>query len=440
MSGPKPVQRSRRQSVLIVVGCLALLTAILYFLVYPEWQATRHWQQAQQALDQFDLPAACEHLQHYIQVHPGSAKGQFLLARTLRRQDEYSQAAEHLEKAAQLDWVPEAIALERQLQQAQQMGVQSPAGEQLKGYAYTKHPSEKLILEALFKGDRAALNLRQARVWLDVWIDHYPNDWPPRFWRGELLKSFALFEQARADYQRVLELKPDHAETLLHLGLLALANRGKFAEAQNYLEKYLQVVPDSPEALLALARCQKDQGQSEAAVATVRRLLEKQPEHAEAAAMLGAIETERGDYNAALTWLKRAEAAGAEARTTAYQLSQVLRRLHRDDEAAVYEQKFKKIDALKDALDRNILKVLQEPHNAALRQEIGQQQRELGRTEQAIRWFLSALGEDPRFQAAHLALAECYEQKGDLESVRLATLHRRQAADTRSTPPTPAPR
>jgi tetratricopeptide (TPR) repeat protein len=419
--------RGRRRSVVVAVLCLLILAGLTYFVFYPSWTGWRQWRAAQEALDDYDLPRAREILRDYLATRPRDAEGHFLLARTTRRAGDYDEAVRLREKAARLGAIPELIELERQLQEVQQIGVLGQTGELLKMYAHRRHPEEKYVLEALFKGDRGTLNMNRATVWLNLWVERFPDDWLPRLWRGEILESFAHFEAATADFQRVLELKPGRDEALLHLGQIALLDRGRYADAQRYLGQYLVKHPDDPQALLGLARCQKGQGELDAAAATSRRILQKDAGHAEAAQMLGSIELEGGRLEEALRWLRLAERGKADEGETAHQLSLVLRRLGKSAEADAQEKRFQKIDAANRALEKNLTAMLKTPRDPALRHQMGVAHLTLGHEEQAVKWFLSALYEDPAYKPSHQALADYYARRTDPESVRLAAFHRRQA-------------
>ncbi|MCI0457875.1 MAG: tetratricopeptide repeat protein [Gemmataceae bacterium] len=434
MKASPPSPRWRRRRVMVAVLCLLILVGFGWFVFYPSWMGSRHWQRAQEALEQFDLPRARDHLLDYLALHPGSAEGHFLLARTLRRADDYARANHHLKQAKRLGWIPELIELEQLLQDAQRTGMGGHAGELLQAFVKARHPEDRFILEALFKGDRATLNLGRAGHWLDLWIERYPQDHMALLWRGELLESFTHLDEAHADFVRLLELKPDHPQALLRLGLNALANRGNYAEAERYLGRYLEKHPDHPEALLGLARCQKGKGDLEAAAATVERLLARQPDHAEAIYLFGSLEADRGRPEEALRWLRRAASAGADARGTAHQMSLVLRRLGQSGEAAAYEEKFKTLDEVNRQLEQAMRAVRKEPRNPGLLHQVGSLRLRQGKEEQAIKWFLSALHEDPAYTPAHQALADYYATRKDAESASRAALHRRLAEKGKAAP------
>src|SRR5947208_17142084 len=118
----------------------------------------------------------------------------------------------------------------------------------------------------------------------------YQCAWAPRLWHAELLERFKKYDRARADYLRVLEERPDHPRALLGVGLIALANRGDYAEAEAYLGRYLERDPGHAGAKLGLARCRYGRGDLAGAREGALGVLAADPRHAGAALLLGTIE------------------------------------------------------------------------------------------------------------------------------------------------------
>jgi uncharacterized protein HemY len=80
--------------------------------------------------------------------------------------------------------------------------------------------------------------------------------------------------------------------------------------------------------------------------------------------------------------------------------------------------------------------MVQRPHNAALHYEAGMIALRTGAVPDAVRWFESALREDPRHGPSHQALADYYEGIG--EPARAAQ-HRELARRAEADKPAPAP-
>ena len=413
----------RRDLVVGLFALLLLLTGLAYFIFYPAWRGWRQWRQAQQALERLDFPEAASHLQEYLALRPHHAEAHFLLARTWRRAEDYSQAAHHLEQAARFGWIRELIELEDVLAKVQQTGVRGADRALLQSPV----DDERVILEAMFKGDRRTLNLKEALRWVNTWIAHFPEDWIPRLWRADLFESFAEFANARDDYQRVLKLKPDCDQALLHLGLIALAKEGDYAKAMQSLQPYLKVHPAHVEALLAMARCYRGLGHLDEAARTALELLQEHPRQAKAALLLAMIALEQGRVQDAYDWLCKARDWGAEPQATHFQFALVLRRLGKPAEALPYEAKFKEYGEAERALGKTVQEILKTPDQASLYHEMGTLYLRLDKEAQAEKWFLRALRQDPEYRPAHQALAALYQKRKGREASRLAEKHRVQA-------------
>jgi predicted Zn-dependent protease len=114
----------------------------------------------------------------------------------------------------------------------------------------------------------------------------------------------------------------------------------------------------------------------------------------------------------------------------------VLRRLGKADEAKVYEQKVEVINEANRKMEKALLLLLKDPHNPALRYDIGAAHLVQGKEAQAVKMFLSALHEDPTHAPSHKALAEYYARQPDARSQGLAAFHHRHA-ELGKRPPTP---
>jgi Tfp pilus assembly protein PilF len=89
----------------------------------------------------------------------------------------------------------------------------------------------------------------------------------------------------RALYQAALRLDANQPDALYNLGLLALAQR-QFVEATTHLDAVVRLVPDFAAGLLAAARAHHALGRDEVARPLVQRVLQREPAHAEAQALL----------------------------------------------------------------------------------------------------------------------------------------------------------
>jgi len=94
---------------------------------------------------------------------------------------------------------------------------------------------------------------------------------------------------AEALYAQVLDSDPAHYDALFNLGLL-YGRQERFAESQAMLERAVAARPESSQARLLLALSLASQDRLVAARGELRALLEHDPDHREARALLGDME------------------------------------------------------------------------------------------------------------------------------------------------------
>ena len=122
---------------------------------------------------------------------------------------------------------------------------------------------------------------------------------------GETLLRFGQNDSAVKCFHRILELGyHDDVDLMLQAGR-ALFRDGLIAEAKEFFEVAVQQAPDSAEAVACVGYAQHRLGEDDAAIATLRRSLQLDSEHAEARIYLANILYDRGDYEAALYHLER---------------------------------------------------------------------------------------------------------------------------------------
>jgi len=98
---------------------------------------------------------------------------------------------------------------------------------------------------------------------------------------GHLENAVDLLEKAR-------KLKPDSIECRMFLGM-ALADLGRYAEAEPHLSRALKKAPHQAEAWENLARCQRSTGQVKEAMVALEKFVALQPLNAAAHEQLGEV-------------------------------------------------------------------------------------------------------------------------------------------------------
>jgi tetratricopeptide (TPR) repeat protein len=122
--------------------------------------------------------------------------------------------------------------------------------------------------------------------------------------------------------------------------------------------------------------------------------------------------------------LKRAEALAPHKTDITYELVGVYERLDKPEEAKRYERQLQELRGQTMQLDALLKQIGREPDNVSPRYEAGVLCLRLGREKEAGRLFVSALQLDPDHAPTHEALAEYYQNRGE---VQRAEYHRRKA-------------
>lgn len=423
MTGSQVRHRLGLLGILAVAIALAAWAARSYS---PGSAALPELESARTALDEEELARAEENLQAALKRQPSNAEAHFLLSRVLRRRGKLTEAGEHLAKAEKLGWDRDQISEEKALA-VMQRDAPLRSQEDLVAVVDEARLPRTLLLEALYRGDLLVNDWNRASFWLHLWLKQEPEAWAPRLWQAELLERSKTYDNARADYLKVLKARPDHPRALLGVAMSALHNRADYAEAEQYLRRYLEIVPGDPKALLGIAQCHYGRGELDQARALAQEVIDKHPRHKDAALLLGTIAAEQERDEEALRWLHVAEAEKAEARAVTYLLAQVYRRLGRDEEAERYHQRFTAIREARRAMEALSQRELDIAPTAEKWHAAGQICLELDEFDMASRCFKRALQLDPQHAASHAALADYYRQLPGEAAQVLAENHRRQA-------------
>jgi tetratricopeptide (TPR) repeat protein len=129
---------------------------------------------------------------------------------------------------------------------------------------------------------------------------------------GETLLKFGLEDAALRCFRRTIELGyADDLDLMLQSGRAlfreasARDRRELFSASLEFFEVAVQQVPDSAEAIACVGYSQHRLGDDDSSIASLRRSLQADDEHAEARIYLANILYDRGDYDAALHHFER---------------------------------------------------------------------------------------------------------------------------------------
>ena len=280
------------------------------YRVIREYSARDHLRLARAAMNDGNYPAALADLDECLRVWPNDSETHLLLARTHWLDGNRADATRHLALYKEVGGDEQRIALELQLIAAGSGNLEK-VETALQKHVEAGHPDRRYILEALIRGYIARHRAEDAERFATVWIEAAPENWQPWLYRGiarTLLSKDLLstaHDNAKRDFHRVVELKPDHDMARLLLGNAYVMN-GQFREALPHLEHYCRLKPEDAQGLSALAGCHRALGQIEDARRVIDDWLNSNTGTAEVFLIRGEIALDLAKPEEALDFFRRA--------------------------------------------------------------------------------------------------------------------------------------
>ena len=185
---------------------------------------------------------------------------------------------------------------------------------------------------------------------------------------GETLLKFGLEEAALRCFRRTLELGyADDLDLMLQIGRASFREaslrdrRELFAVSQEFFEVAVQQAPDSAEAVACVGYAQHRLGEDDAAIATLRRSLQVDNEHAEARIYLANILYDRGDYEASLYHFERTSTEDHWDELGIWRLIELKRAAYKleehDDDLKPWEERLTELGGELDDIDELFIEV-----------------------------------------------------------------------------------
>ena len=193
---------------------------------------------------------------------------------------------------------------------------------------------------------------------------------------GETLLRFGQREAAVKSFRRILELGyQDDVELMLQAGR-ALFREGLIAEAKDFFDIAVQQAPDSAEAVSCVGYAQHRLADDDGAIATLRKALQLDSDHAEARIYLGNILYDRGEYEAALYHLDRTSPEDHWDELGIWRLVELKKSVYRlkddDPELKIWEERLTELSGEPDDIDEMLADIEQRAWDAAQGEARGQ--------------------------------------------------------------------
>jgi tetratricopeptide (TPR) repeat protein len=413
-------------------GGLVLLAACLGWAGYlGGWYcwARGHFRAAQQALDRHAWADAREHLEACLRGWPHNPAAHLLAARAARRLELLDLAEEHLAACQHFQGGPaQSTKVELALVRVHR-GDLAGAEEFLRTCVNQDDPDAVEILDILSAALILNYRVHDAQQCLDDLLRRQPDHFHALVRRGWTAQSMSRYPDAVKYLEKALALRPDADAVRLSLAEIQVAI-GRLADAQTHFEQLHVRQPDNPSVLFGLARCLAGRGPKKQALELLDRLLKEHPNDWKALGERGWLSVELDRPAEAETYLRRAESLAPPDLPLLVRLSDCLRLLGKDEEARAYQDKadrlkadFQRAASLGDQIREK------SPNDPALRHELACILLRLGKQQDALHWFQSALDKDPVHRPTHKSLAAFYDKVGAFEK---AAHHRRLLHGTSS--------
>src|SRR5207302_7717995 len=241
---------------------------------------------------------------------------------------DFGLANEHLGACQRLAYEPQTVELEWTLLAAQ-TGRFAEHESFLRGLVEQDHPEASPILEVLIDGYIQHFNMRSALHCLDLYLEREPNNLQAWLGRGHVCERLFHWTGAVTAYRRAVDLVPEDYEARLRLAS-ALIVVGPANEAAAEFELLLRLRPRDPEALLGLVRCRRQQNRLEEAQQLLNELTSLRPDDGPVLLERGRLALAGGNPKGAEAWLRKAVERSPCDRETRYALYQCLQQQGKD--------------------------------------------------------------------------------------------------------------
>jgi tetratricopeptide (TPR) repeat protein len=406
-------------------------------MVGAQLWASYHLRQARAAMERYRTNEATSHLRDVLSIRSRDPEALLLAARAARRQSAFEDADHFLDRYQEVRGNDDReLQLERVLLRLERGEIDS-VSKYCQSLIARDDPATPLVLEALAKGCLRTYRSQQAEMFVKEWLQRQPDNPHALLLQGQVLDLTTRTHDAIASYRSALQIDPELEEARLRL-CNALMGLGLTAEAGPHLKYLHQRMPDNLMVRVLLARVYDRAGETEAAEKLIDGVLARQPHFPPALAERGKLSLRANRGEEAEKALREAVALEPGDYSARYQLIRCLETLGKSEEAQREQTRWQQMeDDLKRIQEISTVRMEQNPHNPDLHYEAGMISLRAGAPSEALRWFQSALREDPNHAPTHKALMEYYQRMGDHARARE---HRQKAGLPEGSSPAPSAR
>jgi tetratricopeptide (TPR) repeat protein len=394
-----------------LVLSLTLIAGVTWMLV-GYFSLAYHRQAARSAVEKYHSEEARRHLEKCLQLQPRDRESLLLATRTARRLGAYDEAEGFLDRYKdEVDKDNDDLLLERLLLRIEQ-GEPDRFRRLCQDMVEKEDPSAFLVLEALVRAYVRMYRPGDADFCLRFWLERESDNTQAVYLKGLVREQMGREQEAIDEYRQVLKLDPQFHPARARMCNLLLARYGG-DEALPHLEYLEKEQPGNLDTQVMLAKCLDQLGQRDQAEEILDSVLASHPYYPDALAQRGKLALRAGQYEQAEAWLREAVRLMPGEHEAQDQLYKCLSRQGKTEEARKAEMRLKEIEDDIEHLHELVTQQMpRSPHDARLHYQAGMLALRAGMVQEAIRWFESAVRENPGHVEAHKALARYYRRVG----------------------------
>lgn len=240
-----------------------------------------------------------------LALQENSSEAVYMLSVIHYQQKEYEQATKLLQtiKPASGNFEDSIYLQVRILMEQQQVTGAIELLKQTIDNTELNHPGFYTLLASLYM-DRK--QIKKGYAVLNKALQRYPNNAQILFEYGLLLEQDGAQKQAIAHMEKVLRLKPDHAEALNYLGYTWADNNINLEKALDYVQRAMRIKPGNGYIQDSLGWVYFRMGKLDQAVEEILKALELEPSDPHIYEHLGEIYHEQGNLQKALQAYQKA--------------------------------------------------------------------------------------------------------------------------------------
>ena len=379
---------TRVQRQLLVLSLLVVALGVLAWRWHGSSAMRDAVDGARTHIEQNEPELALRAIRPYLDAGRRDGELWLVAAKAYRLLDDPAKAMQCLDTAAAYGFESADVDLERGLALA----------------AFGRYRDAETLLEASPTKEAAAalatihlqlFEMEKALNNLSTWKQLAPDDPRPHIIAGSVWAQALEHEKAVEQYRGALKVRPDFFDARLLLAT-SLVELGEIDEAAKLLRECLDIRPQSAEAAWRLATCEVERGDAAAARELLEKLLKEHPHITVALVELAKIELDDGDTELAERLLTDAVARAPMNDAAQYNLSLVLDRLGKSDEAAEHMTRARELQESRRRLADAMERVNADPTDVDARCEAADLCIELGESQQAANLFAAVLARDPQ--------------------------------------------